>query len=105
MASASIAGRSDGVINSVHGSLTGDGSASVVNLGFNPAKVVVFNSTDVIRWEKDASMAAANCIKQVAAGTMTNDSTSAILFNGDGSITLSAALGASGKAISFHAIM
>ena len=43
--------------------------------------------------------AAANCLKTVAAGTITLDATSAIVMNSDGTLTLSAGLAASGKVI------
>jgi hypothetical protein len=44
-------------------------------------------------------MAAANSIKQVTAGTTTLDTGSAIVINSDGTLTLSATLAASAKAI------
>jgi hypothetical protein len=46
-------------------------------------------------------MVAANCIKTVTAGTTTVDTGSAIVINTDGTVTLSATLAASGKALKF----
>jgi hypothetical protein len=48
-------------------------------------------------------MAAANCVKQVAAGTTTIDTTPLITFNGDGTVTLAAALNVNAKAFAFLA--
>jgi hypothetical protein len=96
--------RADGVVNSAIGSFAADGTACIINLGFVPHQVIVFNETDVIRWEKLGSQVAANCIKTIAAGTMTLDTTSAIVINADGTVTLSAALCANGKAIKYRAM-
>jgi len=95
--------RDGGVRQSVVGAFTADGAAQDLKLGFYPASIVVINETDVIIWTKLANQAAANCIKQVAAGTTTLDATSAILIAADGTVTLSAALCANGKAIKFFA--
>lgn len=89
--------RSGGIVNSATGSFTGAGAAVTLTLGFVPSQVVVFNETDVIRWEKLYDMAAANTIKVVAAGTMTKDTGSAIVINTDGTVTLSATLAANAK--------
>src|SRR3954471_471864 len=99
MATVTYSKRGDGVVNSCTFSLTGDAAANTITLGFVPTHVVVFNETDVIRWEKIDPMAAANCIKVVAAGTMTLDTGSAIVINTDGTLTLSAGLNASAKAL------
>jgi hypothetical protein len=103
MATATIAGRADGIVNSAHGTFAGDGAATSISLGFNPAHVLVVNETDAIVWQKTGSMTAANSVKTVTAGTTTVDTGSAILINGDGTVTLSATLGASGKTIAWYA--
>lgn len=103
MATVTYSKRSEGVVNFVAGSFTGDAAAQTISCGFVPNHVIVFNETDVIRWEKLAPQAAANCIKTVAVGTMTLDATSAIVINSDGTITLSAGLAAAAKAIKFRA--
>lgn len=103
MATGTVTSRADGIINSASGSLTGDATATTITLGFNPLQVFVVNSTDTITWNKIAGMAAANSVKTVAAGTTTIDTGSAILINGDGTITLSATLAASAKAIAWIA--
>jgi hypothetical protein len=103
MATVTASSRAAGVINTAAGSFTSDNTATVVSLGFNPSWVKVINSTDVIVWEKVTGMAAANSIKTVTAGTTTVDTGSAILFNGDGTITLSATAVGNSKAISWVA--
>ena len=103
MATVTISKRADGVVNSVTGSFTGDGAAQTLTLGFVPTEVSVVNETDVILWYKADPMATANCIKQVAAGTTTLDTGSAIVINADGTVTLSSGLAANGKAIKFRA--
>lgn len=99
MATVTISKRGDGVVNVATASWTGDAAVQTITLGFVPYQVVIFNETDVIRWEKFDPMAAANCIKVVAAGTMTLDATSAIVINTDGTLTLTAGLNASAKAL------
>lgn len=103
MATGSVAGRADGVVNSAYGSLTGDGTATTISLGFTPRQIIVVNETDAIRWEKIGDMVAANSTKLVG-GTVafTVDTTSAITVSG-GVMTLSAALAATGKAIKWYA--
>jgi hypothetical protein len=95
--------RGDGIVNSYTASWTGDGAAQTINLGFVPTHVIIVNETDVIRWEKIDPMAAANCLKTVTAGTLTLDATSAIVVNSDGTLTLSAGLNASAKALKIRA--
>lgn len=103
MATATVSKRADGIVNSAYGSFTGDGAASTITLGFNPQHMIVVNETDATTWQKIAGMAAANSVKTVTAGTTTVDTGSAILFNGNGTVTLSATLGASAKAIAWYA--
>lgn len=103
MASVTPSNQSRGVVNFADGTLTGDATATTVTLGFVPRHVRIFNETDVIVWEKFKAQAAANTVKVVAAGTMTKDTTSAIVINTDGTITLTAALAASGKVIHWSA--
>jgi len=93
-----------GISNFSAGSFTSDGTAATVTLGFNPSWVKVVNTTDNIQWDKIYGMPAANSVKTVG-GTVaiTQDTGSAILFNGDGTITLSATLAGTSKAISFIA--
>lgn len=92
-----------GVHHCESGSFTSDGGVATVTLGYNPTVFKVVNSTDTIVWEKTAGMAAANCVKTVAAGTTTIDTGSAILLNGDGTVTLSTTLCGTSKAISWIA--
>ena len=66
------------------GTITGDGSSCTLSLGFVPKKFRLVNVTDVITWDKTSDMAAADSIKVVAAGTMTNDTGSHITFTGGG---------------------
>lgn len=103
MATATIDSRNRSINDTASGSFTGDAAATVLHLGFNPVRIIVVNSTDAIRWEKTKGMAANASLKLTGVPAFTVDATSAILFNGDGTVTLSAALGAAGKAISFVA--
>lgn len=85
-----------GIARGSSGKATGDGTALSVTLGFKPKHVIIYNRTDVTRWEKFDGMADANSLKTVAAGTCTDDNTSAIVFAEKGFVT-SAALNAAGK--------
>jgi hypothetical protein len=95
--------RGDGIVRSQEGSFTGDGTAAIISLGYIPNYFQLINQTDVIIYEKTRSMVAANCIKQVTAGTTTLDTGSGILFNSDGTITISAAFNVTGKSFVFLA--
>jgi hypothetical protein len=103
MATVTLSKRADGIVNTVTGSFTSDNAAQTITCGFVPTEVLVINETDVIIWLKIDPMAAANCIKQVAAGTTTLDTGSAIVINSDGTLTLSATLVGNAKAIKFRA--
>jgi hypothetical protein len=95
--------RGDGIVRCQDGAFTGDGTAVTIALGFIPSFFQLINQTDVIVYEKTRGMAAANCIKVIAAGTMTLDTGSGILFNSDGTITISAAVNVAAKAFVFIA--
>jgi hypothetical protein len=99
MATVTISERADGIVNVATASWTGDGAAQTVTLGFVPLHVIMINETDAIRWEKIDPMVAANSLKTVTAGTTTTDTTSAIVINSDGTLTISAAASANAKAI------
>lgn len=104
MATVTISKRGDGVVNSVTGSFTGDGSAQTLTLGFVPTHIRIINETDVILWEKWDPMAAANSLKTVGStGVTTLDTGSAIVIGTDGTVALSATLAANAKAIKFIA--
>jgi len=76
--------KSAGVVNFSSGSFTGTApTTTTISLGFAPRWCRIFTPTGVITWEKDAHLAAANCIKTVAAGTMTLDTGSHVLFSGN----------------------
>jgi hypothetical protein len=98
-----------GVSNLAIGNFTGDGTAANVELGFRPRIVKVINLTDRIVWEWHDGMAATHCLKAVAAGTQTDDVTSAIVAKGGAGadfrgFTLSADANVSAKAIHFYAM-
>lgn len=100
MATVTISKRPDGVVNGACAAFTSDNAAQIVALGFNPSYVYVINETDVITWEKLGNQAAANSMKTVGStGVTTLDTGSAIVLNGDGTITLSATLVGNAKAI------
>lgn len=80
-----------------------DGTLITVRLGFNPINLELLNATDVILYKKIAGMNAPDCIKQIAAGTTTVDTTSQILINGDGTVTIAVASAPAGKAFTLFA--
>lgn len=99
-----------GLSNFASGSFTSDGNDYSITLGFKPRYVKIVNSTDVIVWEKIEGMAAANSVKTVAGTTGANDTVtttvetgSDILINADNTLSLSAALAGTSKAISWVA--
>jgi hypothetical protein len=95
--------RGDGIVRSQDGAFVGDGTAAVINLGFIPSFFLLINQTDVITYEKLRGMAAANCIKVVAAGTMTLDTGAVITIGTDGTVTISAAANVAAKSFVFLA--
>jgi hypothetical protein len=95
--------RGDGVVRIQDGAWTGDGTAVTLSLGFVPTFFMLINQTDVILYEKIRSMAAANCIKVVTAGTTTLDTGAGITFNSDGTVTISAAFNVTAKSFVFLA--
>lgn len=102
MATGAVSRNGMGIARGSCGTFTGDGTATSITLGFKPKYIMVFNETDVIKWEKLFNQADADCIKTVAAGTMTKDTTSAIVLAEKGFV-LSAALAASGKVCRWYA--
>jgi hypothetical protein len=100
---ASTSKKAEGIARGAAGSFTGDGTACIINLGFNPLSFKLVNSTDAIVYEKISGMAANACIKTVTAGTTTIDATSQVLFNGDGTVTIAAASNVAAKAFAFYA--
>jgi hypothetical protein len=96
---ASASRKSDGVARASTGTITSDGTAVTLSLGFVPNYFCLVNQTDVIIWEKINGMAAANCLKVVTAGTTTLDTGSAIVFNSDGSVTISATAAGTAKSL------
>lgn len=101
MAAVTISKRAESIINFTTGSFTADGAAQIITLGYDPLIAFVVNETDTITFEKFDPMVAANSIKTVTAGTTTIDAGSAVVFNGDKTVTLSAGLCLAGKAIKF----
>lgn len=99
MATVTVSKRADGNHGLCTFSLTGDAAANTVTCGFVPSSVKIVNETDATVWEKFDPMVDANTIKTVTAGTTTVDTGSAIVINDDGTLTLSATLCASGKAL------
>lgn len=103
MATATVAKRADGITNSVSGSFTGDGAITKITLGFNPLRFLLINTTDAIKFEKVDGQPAADSLKTIAVGTQSEDTTSAILFNGDGSVSINAATGIAAKVFAWIA--
>jgi hypothetical protein len=95
--------KGDGIVRIQDGAFTGDGTVVTVNLGFVPSEFILINQTDVVTFQKLRGMAAANCIKVIAAGTMTLDTSSAVVINADGTVTISAATNIAAKSFVFLA--
>jgi len=102
--------RQGGNETEVDGYFTSTGNATQVNVGFKPTRVKVVNTTDVIEWEWKLGMLATHTLKTVAAGTVTDDTSSAILpteqggttdIAGNWIVTFSAALCGTSKNITF----
>lgn len=100
---ASATRKGDGVVRSSTGVITSDGTAITLSLGFVPNFFQLINKTDVIIWEKINGMLATESIKIVTAGTTTLDTGSAIVFNADGTVTISATAAGTAKALVFIA--
>lgn len=104
MATNNATSRTAGVAHLSTGSFTGDGTATVITLGFTARRIEVFNGTDTIMWVWNEGMAATTSVKTVAAGTMTTDATSAIVVSAaNKTATLSAGLCVAAKAITYAA--
>jgi hypothetical protein len=103
MATVTYSAKSGGVVNSVTGSFTSDGSAQTLTFGFKPNWVKVWNETDVILWEAISVTTATKAWKVVTGGTTTLDTGSAIVINSDGTVTLSATAVGTSKLITFYA--
>lgn len=95
--------RDSGVARANSASWVGDGTALTIKLGFNPVNIDMVNITDVVVYQKFGAMNATDSIKRIAAGTHTIDSTSQILFNGDGTVTVAAATNIAGKSFAIFA--
>jgi hypothetical protein len=98
-----MAYKSGGIVNTAGGSFTGAGAVVTLTLGFVPATVEIFNSTDAIAWTKFYDMAATITKKVAAAGTQTADANSLIVINSDGTVTISATLAVNAKVFSWVA--
>lgn len=70
-----------GVSNHAVGSFTGAGEDVDINCGFVPRYVKFINLTDRTIHEWTYDMAATHTLKTVAAGTITDDTTSAIVVS------------------------
>lgn len=96
---------SEGIVNIASGKITTDASAAValvLNLGFVPRYFQLLNITDVVRDEWYDGMAANTAIHQVGStGVVT--STTGLTNNGDGTITIAAALMIASKTFHFLA--
>lgn len=103
--------QSGGDETDVHGYFTSTGNATQINIGFRPMRIKVVNTTDNIQWEWLYGFPATNSQKTVAAGTVTQDTGSAIVptdqagltnIEGNWIATLSATLCGTSKNIVFH---
>lgn len=81
-ASPPVFGQSGGLVNFANGYYTGDSSGAFgLTIGFTPRYVKVINMTDAITWEYIEGMAATDSLKTAANGTLSVDTTTAILTN------------------------
>jgi hypothetical protein len=88
------------------GYFTTDGNPVAIPLGFVPQSVEVLDLTDATRWTWMRGMPATDALKEVTAGGMTVDTTSAVSVavsgaNGTATVTLSATDFPTGKAVLF----
>ena len=85
----------------ISGYFTGTGDAVVIALGTQPTHVVVADVTGNIVWEWFRGLAATNVFKDVAAGTRTVDTGSALVVSvdlaGNASLTIAAAVAVNGN--------
>lgn len=94
------------VSNFASGAFTSDGNVTIVSLGFKPRYLKVLNETDVLIWEKFEGQVAANSLKTNPGTTTASDTItttvetgSDIVINTDNTVTLSAALVGTSKAL------
>lgn len=95
--------QSAGMANVATGSFTGAGAIVDVDLGFVPRYIKFVNVTDRTIFEYMEGMAATTTLKAVAAGTLTADTTSALVVTDNG-FTISAAAAVSAKACTWVAM-
>lgn len=88
-----------GIAQMVTAGFTSDNAAQIITLGFAPAWVKVINETDTITWEWINGMSATKTVKTTGVPAVTVDTGSAIVDNGDGTITLSATAVGNAKVI------
>lgn len=100
---ATVDSRNRSVNDTATGNFTADGTATKLTIGWVPARIVVLNETDGIRWEKMKGMATANSMKWTSAADLAIDTGSAIALNSDGTVTLSSGLCVSAKKIVWFA--
>lgn len=102
---AAATGKASSVENVSMGSFTGTApTTTTINLGFAPKWCEIFTPTGIITWRKYGyGMAAANCVKSIAAGTTTLDTASNVLFTGN-TIVLTAAVCVNADVISWIAM-
>lgn len=100
---ATATSQSGGMANIATGSFTGAGAIVDVDLGFVPRYIKFVNVTDRITHEFIEGMAATTTLKAVAAGTLTADTTSALVVTDNG-FTISAAAAIDAKACTWVAM-
>lgn len=81
---------------------TGDGNAKTLTPGFKPKYLKLDNVTDRIADEKYKDMLATETLHTVAGGTRTLATSSYIVLNDDGTVTIAAAANINAKV--FHCV-
>lgn len=93
-------------ISGIAGYFTGNGNATNIPIGTLPIHVAIFDATNNISWDWYRGLPATDTVKGVAAGTRTIDTGSAIVvtvdYAGNATVSLSAALAASGALLIYE---
>lgn len=78
MSTATFSFQSDGVLREVIATITADGNALTLNVGFQPRKIRLYDPASVIIWEWVQGLAAGDTFKQTSSA-LTLDTGSAIV--------------------------
>lgn len=94
----------NGIVYTAGGTITGEGEALTLNVGFNASRVRLVNLTDRISYEWFKGSPNGTTLKTVAAGTRTLDTGDAAISVDGKEVTLSAAALISGKSFAYEVV-